>query len=210
MTGRKISPLSVLYPKRVINNYMNMSHVIILSMVPSSAEDRGKGNDIRMDVYTCFLGFLLIAFTDKGVIAIEIGDDSTELTSQFKERYKYTFIPPLTAEDRNWVDLILKKMENPSLKVTIPLDIGGTDFQRKVWDALQQIPPGETRTYSDIAQEIGRPKSVRAVANACGKNKIALLIPCHRVIGKNGTLRGYRWGVDKKNALLKKEEETIK
>ncbi|MDC7220664.1 MAG: methylated-DNA--[protein]-cysteine S-methyltransferase [Spirochaetales bacterium] len=178
-----------------------------LAMTPGQSLKKGKGLTLRRGVFPCSLGFVLIALSPKGVAAVEMGDEKSALLSHFSERYKNALLEELKEEDREEVSLILNKVEDSALPVSIPLDIQGTIFQCKVWKALQAIPAGETRSYSDIAQEIGSPQSVRAVANACGQNRLALLVPCHRVVGKNGKLGGYRWGVERKISLLEKEEK---
>ena len=177
----------------------------ILAMTPKQARNFGEGKEIRMGVFPCYLGLVLIAFTDKGVSTVDIGDEETKLINDFQKRFKNANLGDLTDLDKNLVILILDKIKNPDKDKIIPLDAHGTIFQTKVWKALQEIPSGITKTYSDIAIEIGHPKSVRAVANACGKNEIALLVPCHRVIRKNGELGGYRWGLDKKALILQNE-----
>ncbi len=186
---------------RVYENVKN-----ILAMSPSKYRDSGKGVELRVEVFPCILGFVLIAFTDMGVSTIELGDSEESLMSLFKLKFENGKIKGLTFEDKKMVEIILSKIENPDEIIDIPLDIHGTIFQKKVWNALRNIPFGETRTYSDIAIQIGKPKSVRAVANACGKNEIAILIPCHRVVRKNGELAGYKWGKERKVKLLDNEK----
>ena len=177
----------------------------LLAMSPSKFRNYGAGIKMRMEIFPCSLGFALIAFTDLGVSTVELGDEEEDLNSAFKLRFRNANIKKLTLDDKRIVETILLKVEDPKMKVDIPLDIHGTIFQKKVWNALRNIPTGETRTYTDIAKRIGKPKSVRAVANACGKNEIAILIPCHRVVRKNGDLAGYKWGKDRKAKLQQKE-----
>lgn len=178
----------------------------LLAMTPTQYKKSGKGIEFRMDIFPCSLGFVLIAFTEIGLAAVQLGDSKEELKSDFLHRFNKADIYDLDTKNSQSVKSILRKIENPDLDLEIPLDIHGTVFQKKVWSALRQIPSGERRTYSDIAEQIGQPDSVRAVANACGKNEIAVIIPCHRVIRKNGELAGYRWGSERKIRLLEREQ----
>ena len=162
--------------------------------------------EIRFVIKESSLGKVIIGFTDKGVCFLTFGESEDELLKELKESFK-NFI--IKKENHNSIEIInhvLKKIENPSLlDIKIPLDIYGTDFQKKVWDELLKIPSGSVSSYSQIAQNIGKPKAVRAVANACGANKIAVLIPCHRVIRKDGRLGGYSSGIERKIKLLERE-----
>ncbi|MDC7223595.1 MAG: methylated-DNA--[protein]-cysteine S-methyltransferase [Spirochaetales bacterium] len=175
------------------------------AMKPSRFKKGGEGIDFYREVFPCSLGFVLIAFTDKGLSAVQWGDSKRELEEDFSRRFKNAHIEGLSEDHAHRVQAILEKVEDPARKIDIPLDIHGTVFQKKVWKALREIPSGETRSYGEIAERIGCPRSVRAVAQACGKNEIALVIPCHRVIRKNGDLSGYRWGVERKAQLLARE-----
>jgi len=153
------------------------------------------------------LGSLLVARTERGVCAVFLGDDPQALTSELQDGFpKAEFI----SGDAGLEPLIAKTagfIESPKLGLDVPLDLQGTAFQKRVWQALRDIPAGVTVSYSEIARRIGAPKSVRAVAGACAANKIALAIPCHRVVRNDGTLSGYRWGVERKRALLRRESK---
>jgi AraC family transcriptional regulator of adaptative response/methylated-DNA-[protein]-cysteine methyltransferase len=151
------------------------------------------------------LGLALVAATARGVRAVLLGDDRTELEADLRRRSNGT---PLQAggpmADR-FADSVVTVIESPGAEAAIPLDLAGTDFQRQVWDALMHIPPGATASYGEIAERIGAPGAVRAVAQACGANSVAVVVPCHRAVRSDGALAGYRWGVDRKRALLAKE-----
>ena len=178
----------------------------ILAMTPSQYKNQGEGIRFRMDTFSCSLGYAQIAFTEKGLASVQLGDSAQELKARFLSRFSKADIRELEEEDSRMVKAVLQKIEDPNLSCDVPLDIHGTVFQKRIWNAMREIPAGETRTYSDIAEHIGRPASVRAVANACGKNEIAVVIPCHRVIRKNGDMAGYRWGRERKEKLLEKEQ----
>ena len=161
--------------------------------------------EIRYVIKDSSLGKVIIGFTGKGVCFLTFGESENELLKELKKSFK-NFI--IKKENQNSIEIIshvLKKIENPSLDIKIPLDIYGTDFQKKVWDELLKIPPGSVVSYSQIAQNIGQPNAVRAVANACGANKIAVIIPCHRVIRSDGSLGGYSSGLWRKRFLLQLE-----
>lgn len=171
------------------------------------ADDTQK---IQFVVQPCWLGQVLIAATEKGICAIAL-DNSTEnlivdLKNNLKNNFPKTSLVLGNSEFESSMRPVLDFVENPQLIVPFELDIQGTDFQREVWTSLLAITPGETVTYIELTQRMGKSKSsVRAVANACGKNLIAIAIPCHRVIGSDGSLRGYRWGKERKRRLLEKE-----
>ena len=161
--------------------------------------------EIRYVIKDSSFGKVIIGFTDKGVCFLTFGESENELLKELKKSFK-NFI--IKKENQNSIEIIshvLKKIENPLLDIKIPLDIYGTDFQKKVWDELLKIPPRSVVSYSQIAQNIGKPKAVRAVANACGANKIAVIIPCHRVIRSDGSLGGYSSGLWRKRFLLQLE-----
>jgi len=164
-----------------------------------------KEAEIRYAVSHCSLGAILVASTDKGVCAILLGDQPGPLVSNLQERFPDT---PLVAADgrlNRLIAKVIKFVESPRVGLDIPLDTRGTAFQQRVWMALLDIPVGKTATYTDVAARIGAPKSVRAVAQACAANAIAVAIPCHRVVRSDGALSGYRWGVDRKRTLLVRE-----
>lgn len=153
------------------------------------------------------LGAILVAQSEIGTCAISLGDDSDSLIRELQDRFPNAQLVGGDAEFEKSVAQIVGWLENPSRDLGLPLDIHGTAFQTRVWQALREIPVGSTATYSEIAQKIGAPKSVRAVAGACAANTLAVAIPCHRVVRTDGSLSGYRWGVERKEALLQKERE---
>jgi AraC family transcriptional regulator of adaptative response/methylated-DNA-[protein]-cysteine methyltransferase len=171
----------------------------LLGMTPSSYRGGGDGATIRFAVGECSLGPILVARSERGVCAILLGDD---LEEDLRERFpKATLI----ADDGLTLAAAIALVDVPGTGFNLPLDIRGTVFQQRVWKALQAIPIGQTASYTEIAQQIGAPKSVRAVAGACATNALAVAIPCHRVVRNDGGLSGYRWGVERKRALLKRE-----
>jgi AraC family transcriptional regulator, regulatory protein of adaptative response / methylated-DNA-[protein]-cysteine methyltransferase len=153
------------------------------------------------------LGTVLVARTSQGACAILIGSDAGELTADLAERFPENAVVRDNLKLVDDLQKILRFIETPARGPDLELDIHGTPFQRRVWDALCAIPAGRTVTYAALARRIGEPGSVRAVANACAANAIALAIPCHRVIRSDGTLSGYRWGVERKRALLAREAQ---
>ena len=168
-----------------------------------------SGNDaprtIRFTIEKCWLGTVLVATTDEGICAILLGDDPGKLRRDLAARFPEA---ELIGEDTSLDRLMAKVVafiESPTEALDLPLDARGTDFQRRVWQALRDIPAGSTATYSEIAARIGAPKEAYAVGEACAANMIAVAIPCHRVVRKDGTLAGYRWGVNRKRALLARE-----
>lgn len=177
----------------------------VLGMAPADFRTGGKGASIRFAVGECTLGSVLVAATEKGVCAISLGDDPDELVRDLQDRFpKAQFI----GNDKDFENLMAKVVgfiEAPALGLDLPLDVRGTVFQQQVWQALREIPAGSTVSYTEIAKRIGSPKSMRAVARACAANAIAVAIPCHRVVRNDGTLSGYRWGVERKRALLDRE-----
>jgi AraC family transcriptional regulator, regulatory protein of adaptative response / methylated-DNA-[protein]-cysteine methyltransferase len=177
----------------------------MLGMKPKEYRDGGAGNTIRFAIAECSLGSILVASSEKGVCAILMGDDPDALARDLQDRFPKA---NLIGGDEKYEKLVAKVVsfiEAPRIGLNLPLDVRGTAFQQRVWKELQRIPTGKTATYSEVANRIGYPKSARAVAQACGANKLAVAIPCHRVIRKSGDLSGYRWGVDRKQALLTRE-----
>lgn len=177
-----------------------------LGMTPGTYGRGGDGQSIRYTIVPSPFGRLLVALTERGVCAVYLGDDDHVLTDELENEF-----PGARAIERadetlhTWVKPVVRYLEGVHAHPTVPLDLQGTDFQRRVWKALQEIPYGETRTYGDIAAEIGQPSAARAVAQACAGNRIALLVPCHRVVRKDGAAGGYRWGTDRKARLLRHE-----
>ncbi len=154
------------------------------------------------------LGTVLLGATPHGVCALFLGDDQEALGAELQKRFPRTrlHLNDQPGESlRGQLARVMELIENPGRETNLPLDIQGTPFQQRVWNVLRQIPAGETLTYAQVAQRLGEPKAVRAVAGACGANRIAVVIPCHRVIRSDGGLSGYRWGVERKRALLTRE-----
>lgn len=172
-----------------------------LGMTPSAWRNGGAGATIRWAVVATSLGLMLVAATEKGLCRLSFDEDEAELRRRFP---KATILP---ADDamRTLVDGAVQAVERPAVAPNLPLDVAGTAFQQAIWAELQRIPPGETRTYAQIAAAIGKPKAVRAAGTANGANRVAVLIPCHRVIGTDGTMRGYAYGTERKRMLLEKE-----
>ncbi|MBA2251858.1 MAG: bifunctional DNA-binding transcriptional regulator/O6-methylguanine-DNA methyltransferase Ada [Nitrospirales bacterium] len=177
----------------------------VLGMTPSNYRAGGAWTDIRFAVGECSLGSILVAKSERGVCAILLGDDPDELTHDLQDRFPRANLIGGDAGFEQLVSKVVGFVEAPALGLDLPLDVRGTAFQERVWQALQNIPAGSTVSYADLANRIGSPKSVRAVAQACGANALAVAIPCHRVVRHDGALSGYRWGVDRKRALLQRE-----
>lgn len=177
----------------------------VLGMTPRRFRAGGERARIRFAVGECSLGAILVAATDKGVCAILLGDDPDLLVRDLQDRFDRAELIGGDAEFEALVAKVVGLVEQPRLGHDLPLDVRGTAFQQRVWQALQDIPAGETASYADVARRIGRPSAVRAVAQACGANALAVAIPCHRVVRNDGALSGYRWGVERKRALLERE-----
>ena len=160
---------------------------------------------IHFDIGSSTLGRVLVAGNDKGVCAIFLADRDNELISQMRERFPDAELWRDSRRLARVLPRVVGFIESPTGELDLPLDPEGTDFQRRVWRALREIPSGTTASYADIARKINAPKSVRAVAQACGANTLALAIPCHRVVRSDGALSGYRWGAMRKRALLERE-----
>ena len=179
----------------------------LLGMTPSIYRAGGIEQDIRFAIGQTSLGAILVARSGKGVCAILFGDDPEALAHDLQDRFPRA---NLIGADRDFEQLVAQVVgfvEAPALGLDLPLDVRGTAFQQRVWQALQAIPTGTTASYADIARRIGAPKAVRAVAQACGANGLAVAIPCHRVVRSDGGLSGYRWGVERKRALLARESQ---
>jgi len=161
---------------------------------------------IYYDFADTSIGKLLVAANDSGICFIEIGDTEEEMLAELKINFIHAEPVKPISKDITYTAKIIQLIDNPEKPVDIAISQSGTDFQQKVWSELQKIPAGEVISYAQLAQRMGRPKAVRAVANACAKNNLAIIIPCHRVIGSNGSLTGYRWGIDKKKILLEREQ----
>jgi len=179
----------------------------LLGMTPSRYRTGGADMEIRFAVGQCSLGAILVACSDRGLCSIMIDDDPQALMRELQDRFPKAQLMGGDAEFERWVAQVIGFVEQPKLGLDLPLDLRGTAFQRRVWQALRKIPVGRTVSYSDIARRVGAPTSVRAVAQAIAANKIAVAIPCHRVIRSDGALSGYRWGVERKRALLDREAQ---
>ena len=174
-------------------------------MAPAAYRRGGAGLAIGFTTVRCALGWLLVAATNKGVCAVKLGDTREELEADLRREFPAATIAPDRPADPAWIENIVDRISGPTRDAMLPLDVRGTAFQWRVWRALQAIPAGETRSYSDVARSIGRPSAVRAVARACASNPVCLVVPCHRVVAKNGGLGGYRWGTARKARLLSAE-----
>jgi AraC family transcriptional regulator of adaptative response/methylated-DNA-[protein]-cysteine methyltransferase len=175
-------------------------------MRPRAYRDKGQGEEIKLAVAPCTLGWVLAGATAKGLCAIEIGDDPQAMIAEFSRNFRNAKAVESDPDLTRLVEQVVAAIETPgSALKDLPLDIRGTAFQRRVWDALRRIPVGETWTYGQVAQAIGSPKAVRAVGMACGSNPVSIVVPCHRVVGSNRKLTGYRWGVERKRELLRRE-----
>lgn len=177
----------------------------ILGMTPTAFRKNGAGIDIRFAVAQCSLGALLVAATGTGICEIALDADPEQLVRNLQDRFKAARLIGADDEFETWVAAVVGFVEDPSRGLDLPLDVRGTAFQRRVWEALRDIPVGTTATYSQVAERIGSPRAVRAVARACATNSIALAIPCHRVVRTDGSMAGYRWGVDRKRELIARE-----
>lgn len=177
----------------------------VLGMTPTDFRAGGKGTAIRFAVGECSLGSILVAATDRGVCAISLGEEPEVLVRDLQDRFPQAELIGADQAFEHLVARVVGFVEAPALGLDLPLDVQGTAFQQRVWQALREIPPGATASYTDIAQRLGMPKAVRAVARACAANTIAVAIPCHRVVRRDGSLSGYRWGVERKRLLLDRE-----
>lgn len=179
----------------------------MLGMIATEFRSGGAGTTIRFEVGECWLGAILVAATEKGICAIFLGDDAVQLGRDLQAAFPEAELIGGDAGFGAMVAQVVGLVEHPRSGFDLPLDIRGTAFQRQVWEALQAVPPGMTASYTEIARRMGQPKSVRAVATACAANKIAVAIPCHRIVRTDGSLSGYRWGPERKGALLQREQE---
>lgn len=161
--------------------------------------------EVRYALGECSLGTILVAASEKGVCAISLGSDSEQLVQELLDRFPNADLPPGGEDFDDWIASVVGFVETPGAGLSLPLDIRGSAFQQRVWQALTEIPIGTTLSYTQLAERIGSPKAVRAVASACATNTIALAIPCHRVVRSDGSLSGYRWGVERKRMLLERE-----
>ncbi|MDS4041451.1 MAG: bifunctional DNA-binding transcriptional regulator/O6-methylguanine-DNA methyltransferase Ada [Candidatus Competibacter sp.] len=176
-----------------------------LGMTPSEYRNGGTGKGIRYTMAECRLGWLLVAATERGICAIEFGDHRDELRDQLGARFPFAEFHGDDPGLSESVASVLEFLDRPDRGLDLPLDVRGTAFQRRVWEALRAIPPGSTATYAEITRKIGHPAAARAVAGACAANPVAIAIPCHRIVRSDGGLGGYRWDLRRKRALLERE-----
>jgi AraC family transcriptional regulator of adaptative response/methylated-DNA-[protein]-cysteine methyltransferase len=183
----------------------NQTWRIVMNAIARHAAPAAQAEGIRYAVTECSLGALLVAATDKGICAILFGEDRDALVRDLRERFPDARIESGSRDIERQAAAVAAYVETPAEGLALPLDLRGTPFQRRVWDALRAIAPGSTASYAEIAHRIGQPAAVRAVARACAANPIAVAVPCHRVVRQDGGLSGYRWGVERKRALLGRE-----
>ena len=177
-----------------------------VTALPSAYRPGAPGKVVRYAIGSCSLGRVLVAVTDRGVCAVLLGDDTEALVGELEGRFAGAVLvmsDALGTELRHVVDFV----DDPRQQFQLPLDVRGTAFQQRVWTALRDVPVGETTSYSDLAAAVGRPTAVRAVATACASNPLAVVVPCHRVRRKDGSLAGYRWGLHRKRSLLEREKD---
>jgi AraC family transcriptional regulator of adaptative response/methylated-DNA-[protein]-cysteine methyltransferase len=184
--------------------FYEQSHAA-LGMTPSRFRAGGAGEAIRFALAQCSLGAILVAATERGVCAITLGDDPDALLRDLQDRFPRAQLRGGDAAFERTVATVVGFVESPATGLNLPLDLKGTSFQLRVWQALREIPPGEITTYAAIARRLGKPSASRAVGAAIGANPVAVAVPCHRVIRSDGTLCGYHWGVERKRALLARE-----
>jgi AraC family transcriptional regulator, regulatory protein of adaptative response / methylated-DNA-[protein]-cysteine methyltransferase len=174
-------------------------------MVSSTISPSATATDLRFAIGECDLGSILVAWSERGISAIDLGDNPATLAVAFHRRFPNAALIEDEPEIESLLSRVARFVENPSVGLDLPLEISGTAFERRVWAALRAIPAGRTASYGEIARVIGAPTAARAAARACAANRIAVAIPCHRVVGHDGALTGYRWGIERKRALLARE-----
>ncbi len=177
-------------------------------MTPGMYRNQGAGQKIRYTLAWSPLGRILVAVTERGICAVSFGDTDVELCAILRRDFALADLERDDEALASRLSAVLARLQEHPISTVLPLDVRATAFQRRVWEALQQIPCGETRSYSEIAAAIGQPTAVRAVARACAQNPVAVVVPCHRVIGKNGEVTGYRWGIERKENLLALEAKS--
>jgi AraC family transcriptional regulator of adaptative response/methylated-DNA-[protein]-cysteine methyltransferase len=180
-----------------------------LGMTPATYRKGGKGMKIGYTIAKSPLGRVLIGATERGVSAVYLGETESALLAELREEYPRAEIAPAADSFQRWVREIVQRIDGKQPRLELPLDLQATAFQRRVWQELQRIPRGRTRTYSQVARSLGQPKAVRAVARACATNPVSIVVPCHRVIREDGTLAGYRWGLSRKERLLAQERAAV-
>lgn len=178
-----------------------------MGMTPAAYKKGGEGVSIRYGVTKCRLGRLLVAATDKGVCRVSIGERVGELVADLKNEYSFANLVRSDGELKEYLNVVSRLAQGEAPSESLPLDVRASAFQCRVWERLQSIPHGKTMTYKDIAEDLGLPKGARAVGSACAENPVALLVPCHRVVRGDGSLAGYRWGVERKRKLLEMEKK---
>jgi AraC family transcriptional regulator of adaptative response/methylated-DNA-[protein]-cysteine methyltransferase len=181
-----------------------------LGMTPATYRRGGRGMNISYDVVPCSLGKVLVAATERGISAVYLGDRESDLAAALRKEYPHAEVQRGSGKYSKWVEAIVRHLAGSNPRLDLPTDVVATAFQRRVWEELQSIPPGTTRTYSDVARSIGRPSATRAVARACATNPASIVVPCHRVVRTDGALGGYRWGLERKKALLESELRSAK
>jgi AraC family transcriptional regulator of adaptative response/methylated-DNA-[protein]-cysteine methyltransferase len=176
-----------------------------LGMTPAAYQKGAPGMHIEYSITKSSLGHVLVAATERGIAAIYLGENDKNLVSELRGEYPKAELNANSNGHASWVSEVLKRVEGNTPSLDLPLDVQATAFQRRVWQELQKIPLGSTRTYTQVARALGKPNSVRAVARACAANPVSVVVPCHRVIRSDGQLAGYRWGIKRKEALLQRE-----
>jgi AraC family transcriptional regulator, regulatory protein of adaptative response / methylated-DNA-[protein]-cysteine methyltransferase len=176
-----------------------------LGMTPASYRKGGAGMEIKYMIANTSLGKVLVGATERGVSAVYLGETEKTLVDELRKEYAHAEIVRAANGQESWLKEIVRRVEGNAPSEELPLDVQATAFQRRVWQELQKIPPGTTRTYTQVAKSLGKPRSVRAVARACATNPVSIVVPCHRVIRTDGTLAGYRWGLSRKEKLLERE-----
>jgi AraC family transcriptional regulator, regulatory protein of adaptative response / methylated-DNA-[protein]-cysteine methyltransferase len=179
-----------------------------LGMTPASYKKGAPGMEIGYAVAQTSLGKVLIGATQRGVSAVYLGDDESKLVKELRAEYPQAEISRSATGGSGWLKEIVRRVEGSAPSVDLPLDVQATAFQRRVWQELQRIPRGTTKTYTQVAKAMGNPRAVRAVARACATNPVSIVVPCHRVIRTDGKLAGYRWGLNRKEELLQREGRT--
>jgi AraC family transcriptional regulator of adaptative response/methylated-DNA-[protein]-cysteine methyltransferase len=177
-----------------------------LGMTPGEYRRGGAGANVRYAIVATPLGRMLVAATDRGLCAVRFGETAVQLERDLRAEFHAAEVHREDKALREYVEPLLAAIRGESPTIDLPLDIRATAFQRKVWETLKKIPSGETRSYTDVAREIGEPSAVRAVARACASNPVAVAVPCHRVVRSDGELAGYRWGIERKKKLLEREQ----
>lgn len=183
----------------------------VLGMTPASYRRGGAGTTVAFVIDDAPAGRVLVATTERGVCAVALGANDSQLEGRLRASFPNAVIVEANTKQRRWIGSVLRRVRRPGAltPTSIPIDVDATAFQRLVWKELQRIPVGQRRSYRDIATAIGRPSATRAVARACASNQIAVVIPCHRVVRTDGQMGGYRWGIERKKALLSAEERTV-